>query len=573
MNAPLPPDPYRILGVDASADPGTIKTAYRKLVLKCHPDKVQDPALKAIKQEEFQRVQQAYEILSDEDKRREYDLELKAKRLREELYKNGGAAGTPPKKYYNVNIKTAEPPASFGSSPQPPSQKGYSPYSGQPHFSSSWEREVPSRPKPSYDDDRRARRAPSYEETAKEEELKEERRRRKDQEREREEQLYRREKERERERKREKERERERKEEKERERERVRAERERAEKEAAKAEKKRLEREREKERDRAHRREREEKTRSKSKPAYVEHYSGSDDEYKTKKTSLSNRKHSDSPSRDKSARRDRDRSPRKDVNREVKQHTQMSFAADYMDSVRRKGSKSGPAHGYPDQPPVPSYSSAYPDPNEWHASGQPAPRRGSQDAKYPSMSDPVIIDAGSPAFKGSEMSGSPHDGRPPRLQKSFTSPVGTMPTSQAGPRMPPSLNRSQTMQPEYSPRSSGGPQGSPAGPLPDKYSSKHPSTRMRRNSYDAYAEDEMHRGSGHHRSSKGSGGYVRVYQVDEADTPRVVESSRYADAYADPYAAQFPKVKVAPRYGSGPVYESKRFTEDDVAYSRQYAYA
>lgn len=74
--SPLPPDPYKALGVDKSADIAAIRSAHRKLILKCHPDKVQDPKLKAEKTDEFQRIQQAYELLTDEDKLREYQEKL-----------------------------------------------------------------------------------------------------------------------------------------------------------------------------------------------------------------------------------------------------------------------------------------------------------------------------------------------------------------------------------------------------------------------------------------------------------------------------------------------------------------
>ncbi|KUJ21480.1 heat shock protein DnaJ, partial [Mollisia scopiformis] len=73
MNSTLPPDPYKLLGVAKDAKLPEIRSAHRKLVLKCHPDKVQDAALKAVKQDEFQKVQQAYEILSDDSKRQQYD--------------------------------------------------------------------------------------------------------------------------------------------------------------------------------------------------------------------------------------------------------------------------------------------------------------------------------------------------------------------------------------------------------------------------------------------------------------------------------------------------------------------
>ena len=56
---PLPPDPWKMLGVEKNADKSDIRSAYKKLVLKTHPDKVQDPTLKAEKQEQFQKIQQA----------------------------------------------------------------------------------------------------------------------------------------------------------------------------------------------------------------------------------------------------------------------------------------------------------------------------------------------------------------------------------------------------------------------------------------------------------------------------------------------------------------------------------
>ncbi|KAF2198633.1 heat shock protein DnaJ, partial [Delitschia confertaspora ATCC 74209] len=70
---PLPPDPYQALGVPKDCDQALIKSTYRKLVLKTHPDKFTDEAIKKQKQEEFHKIQQAYEILSDEDKRATYD--------------------------------------------------------------------------------------------------------------------------------------------------------------------------------------------------------------------------------------------------------------------------------------------------------------------------------------------------------------------------------------------------------------------------------------------------------------------------------------------------------------------
>lgn len=77
-------DPYTVLGVDKDAPNSTIKAAYRKLVLKCHPDKIQDENLRATAVNEFQKVQASYEILSDEGKRQLYDQEVYLNKLRKE---------------------------------------------------------------------------------------------------------------------------------------------------------------------------------------------------------------------------------------------------------------------------------------------------------------------------------------------------------------------------------------------------------------------------------------------------------------------------------------------------------
>ncbi|KAE8843035.1 hypothetical protein PTNB85_00324 [Pyrenophora teres f. teres] len=91
MDSETTPDHYRALGVDKQADAATIKSTYRKLVLKCHPDKVTDPALKEQKQEEFHQIQQAYECLSDEQKRSAYDTLLTVEKLRREKAARGPA--------------------------------------------------------------------------------------------------------------------------------------------------------------------------------------------------------------------------------------------------------------------------------------------------------------------------------------------------------------------------------------------------------------------------------------------------------------------------------------------------
>jgi curved DNA-binding protein len=59
-------DHYAILGVDKSANPDEIKKAYRKLASQHHPDKGGDTA-------KFQQIQEAYAVLSDIEKKAQYD--------------------------------------------------------------------------------------------------------------------------------------------------------------------------------------------------------------------------------------------------------------------------------------------------------------------------------------------------------------------------------------------------------------------------------------------------------------------------------------------------------------------
>lgn len=62
-------DYYAVLGVDPEADDKTIKTAYRKLARKYHPDLSKLPDT----EEKFKHVAQAYEVLHSLEKRAEYD--------------------------------------------------------------------------------------------------------------------------------------------------------------------------------------------------------------------------------------------------------------------------------------------------------------------------------------------------------------------------------------------------------------------------------------------------------------------------------------------------------------------
>ena len=69
------PTYYEILEVSPSASEDEIKKAYRKLALKWHPDK--NPDQRSAAEERFKKVAQAWSILGDAEKRRQYDAELR----------------------------------------------------------------------------------------------------------------------------------------------------------------------------------------------------------------------------------------------------------------------------------------------------------------------------------------------------------------------------------------------------------------------------------------------------------------------------------------------------------------
>lgn len=78
-------DYYEVLGVPKDASDADIKKAFRKLAIKYHPDKNRDDPKAA--EEKFKEVNEAYSVLSDQEKRAQYD------QFGMDAFQNGAAGG------------------------------------------------------------------------------------------------------------------------------------------------------------------------------------------------------------------------------------------------------------------------------------------------------------------------------------------------------------------------------------------------------------------------------------------------------------------------------------------------
>ncbi len=67
---------YEVLGVRRNATTADISTAYRSLVAKYHPDRYEGNALQELAEEKLKALNEAHEVLSKPNLRREYDAAL-----------------------------------------------------------------------------------------------------------------------------------------------------------------------------------------------------------------------------------------------------------------------------------------------------------------------------------------------------------------------------------------------------------------------------------------------------------------------------------------------------------------
>lgn len=87
----MPRDYYVVLGIKRTADPASIKQAYRRIAKRFHPDKSQSEETT----DRFLEARAAYETLSDAEKRRNYDIAISGRKKARPPHPRRPAAGGP----------------------------------------------------------------------------------------------------------------------------------------------------------------------------------------------------------------------------------------------------------------------------------------------------------------------------------------------------------------------------------------------------------------------------------------------------------------------------------------------
>src|SRR5207344_3288327 len=93
-------DYYETLGVPKTATEEEIRSAFRKLARKYHPDVAKD---KKAAEEKFKEINEAYEVLGDPEKRKKYDQLGANWRMYEQAGAGAPGGGSPPPGW-NVNF-------------------------------------------------------------------------------------------------------------------------------------------------------------------------------------------------------------------------------------------------------------------------------------------------------------------------------------------------------------------------------------------------------------------------------------------------------------------------------------
>ncbi|MDM7913541.1 MAG: DnaJ domain-containing protein [Methanotrichaceae archaeon] len=100
-------DYYEILGLDSNATSEDIKRAYRELVKKYHPDANRS----AMSEELFKLISEAYDVLSDDARRRQYDLYRKFENEELEEEKRRASDNTPASAHLSDECARGQPAA------------------------------------------------------------------------------------------------------------------------------------------------------------------------------------------------------------------------------------------------------------------------------------------------------------------------------------------------------------------------------------------------------------------------------------------------------------------------------
>ena len=94
-------DYYEVLGVPRDADTEDIRRAYRKLARENHPDINKDPEA----EDRFKEISEAYEVLRDEERRRQYDRVRRHSQDGQDMSGADGFGGAPGNGFRDVNVE------------------------------------------------------------------------------------------------------------------------------------------------------------------------------------------------------------------------------------------------------------------------------------------------------------------------------------------------------------------------------------------------------------------------------------------------------------------------------------